>query len=317
MPDGAKVDDDGGPIPDSSTGDTAIPPSGNPIEGIAAPTEVAVLTGVYTEGPVWTGTNLYFSTYAAGGNGGAFVKLTPPNTSDAVHPATAGAFPLGNAVDPKAPSTFVSIEIVPGGPSGALIRTPLAGGAGTPVVLSFDAGGAAFDAPNDLIIRKDGTIYMTDPGYQNPGTVTNHLWRISPTGGVFETVVEGRPNGVALSVDEKTLYVSFTDPPAPSLPQIMKYPVAVDGTLGVATKFSDVGPLLNDLDGIAVDASGNVYAAVKNGVDVFKADGSAKWGHITTTKPINNVAFGGADKKTLYMTSSAGMLQTVVKIAGL
>ena len=187
-----------------------------------------------------------------------------------------------------------------------------------PVTLNYvDAGASVFNSPNDIVVRTDGTMFVTDPGYQDPNTVNNHIWRIRPNGDVFETVTEGRPNGVALSPDQKTLYVSFTSPAA-GLPVINKYAVAIaDGALGPAVKFADVGPNDSAADGVAVDTAGNIYVAVKNGVDVFKADGSAKWGHITTTKLVNNVGFGGVDGKTLYMTSTTGLLQVTLKVAGL
>lgn len=311
--DGPKPDD-GGTIPDGSMPDTSIPPNGNPIEGIGNPTDTPGVTGVATEGPVFHAGSLYFSAYTAG----KLVKYTPPMTTDPVRDVVgAGNYPIGNAFDTKT-NTFISTEVVNGASGGAIVRTPAAGGAGTAITLNFDAGGGAFDSPNDLIARADGTIYVTDPGYQaGAGVVINHIWRIKPGGDIFETPVAGRPNGIALSVDQRTLYVSFTEPDALALPTITKYPVAIDGSLGVGTKFADVGPQNSALDGLAVDGSGNVYAAVKNGVEVFKADGT-KWpNRITTTKIINGLAFGGADRKTLYMSSETGMLQVTVKIAGL
>jgi gluconolactonase len=313
--DGAKPDEDSSTNPDGAKTDSSIPPTGNPIEGIAAPTAVPGFTApaVPTEGPVWHTDGLYFSTT---GSPSHLVKLTPPSTTDDIHAVAAGSLALGNAFDPKT-STFVSCEAISLAPSPmGLTRTPLAGGPSAPITLNFDAGGGAFDSPNDLIVRKDGTIYVTDPGYQNPATLNNHIWRVTPTGNVFETVVQGHPNGIALSLDEKTLFVSFTDPAAPAMPTITKYPLAVaDGALGVGTKFTDVATAVGSLDGLAVDTGGNVYAAVVNGVDVFKADGS-KWGHIPAGK-INGLAFGGADHKTLFMTSDDGMFQVTVKVAGI
>lgn len=305
---GGGGDDSGGQDSGGQDSATDGPASDSPIDGIAAPTEITALTGHYTEGPVWKGDGLYFSEFAVNGH---FIKLVPPaTTSDVRAVATAGNEPLGSAFDVKA-NTFVTCEVKPGG-GGEIVRTPAAGGAGTAIAISFD-GGPGFDSPNDVIGRADGTLYITDPGYQATPT-NNHLWRISPAGAAFETVLEGRPNGIALSPDQKTLYLSFTDPLTPP-PYVNKYPVNADGTLGAGTKFADVAKD-SAPDGIAVDTKGNVYVAVKNGVDVFKSDGT-KWGHITTTKVINGLAFGGADKKTLFMTSDTGMLQVTVKVAGL
>ncbi len=323
--DGPKPDDDSGNNPDGAKGDSSIPPSGNPIDGITAANVTAVpgftAPAVATEGPIWHTDGLYFSVDVPDG---FLVKLTPPSTTTQIHRvATAGNIPLGNTFDGKN-NTFITCEATPNG-GGQLVRTAPTGTTGTPIALSFDAG-SVFDSPNDVVVRKsDGMIYVTDPGYQTTPLGNNHIWRIKPTGltagDIFETSVEGRPNGIALSVDQKTLYVGFTDPPAGVAPNIMKYALTgADGVIGAGTKFADVGAG-SAVDGIKVDTSGNIYAAVKTGVDVFKADGSAKWGHIPApalaTNGINSVAFGGADHKTLYMTSDNGMWQVTVKIAGL
>ena len=300
-------------------------PSGNPIEGIAAPTAVTAFPTQYLEGPAWVGNSLYVSEYATPGN---LIQFTPGAAAadqvKLVRAAAAGTIILGNAPDPKTANAILSLEVVDGTGSGAILRTPVATvpAAGTAITLTAtDAGGPpAFDAPNDIVVNKDGVIYLSDPGYQNPGTTNNHIWRISPTGETFETVATNRPNGIALSPDEKTLYVSYSDDPS----RIDKFVLGTGGAIGAKSTFASIVPGGNVADGLAVDTGGNVYCAVKNGVDVFKPDGSL-WGHIPTvgTKQINGLAFGGADKKTLYMTvnvgggSTGGLLQVNVKVAGL
>lgn len=295
-------------------------PSGNPIEGIAAPTVVAAFTTQYLESPAWIGNALYVSEINVPGN---LIKYDPAaavgEQAKLVRSAAAGVILLGNAPDPKTANAVLSIEIVDNSASGSIVRTPLATlpATGTPITLTAtDAGGPpAFDAPNDIVVNKDGVIYLSDPGYQNPATVNNHIWRISATGETFETVATNRPNGIALSPDEKTLYVSYSDNPS----RIDKFVLGAAGAIGAKTKFADIAPGTNTADGLAVDTGGNVYCAVKDGVDVFKADGT-KWGHIPTVanRQINGLAFGGADKKTLYMTANSnGLLQVTVKVAGL
>jgi gluconolactonase len=312
------TDLDSGTAADTSKADTSTPDaavSDNPLDGIAAPTAVAAVGTIYTEGPQWVGDGLYFVEAKVDGT---LIKLTPPSTVDVVRSVvTAGTIPLGTTLDEKT-NTLVTLEVANGAQGGKIVRTPVTGvlpRTGTPI--SLDAG-VAFDSPNDVVARKtDGTLYITDPGYQGgAGVVTNHIWRVKPTtNDVTELQVAGRPNGIGLSPDEKTLYVSFTEPAAPP-PVVTKYVVNVDGSLGAATKFCEVTPNDSTADGLAVDSKGNVYVAVKNGVDVFKPDGLSKWGHITTAKIINGLAFGGADKKTLFMTSDTGMLTVTVKIAG-
>lgn len=314
--------DSGGPT-DSGTQTDSTTPNDNPIEGIAAPTVVAAFTTQYLEGPAWVGNSLYLSEYATPGN---LLQFTPGaavgDQVKLVRTATAGVIILGNTADPKTANTLVSCEVNDNAAGGAIVRTPATvPGTGTPITLTTDGGGApAFDSPNDLVISKDGVIYVSDPGYQNPATANNHIWQIKPSGEAVETVSSNRPNGIALSPDDKTLYVSYTDNPS----RIDKFALGTGGAIGAKTKFADITPGTNVADGLAVDSSGNVYCAVKDGVDVFKSDGT-KWGHIPTVgaRQINGIAFGGADKKTLYMTANgngtvpAGLLQVTVKIAGL
>ncbi|MDB4940904.1 MAG: Gluconolactonase [Labilithrix sp.] len=331
LEDGAVVDQDGNVVGDSSTGDGGS--SANPIEGVAAPVSLGgAFVGLHTEGPIWHGDSFFYSTV---GTTAFLVRITLPNTTDQVGPVPASNAFLGSTFDTKSNSilTAQSATGPDGLPSavggGVIVKTTAkaaadpAAATSTPLTLNFvtDGGAAAFDSPNDLVARKDGTIYVTDPGYQSTATVTNHIWRLKPNGAaydVFEIKAENRPNGIALSADEKTLFVSFTDTGGPTaVPNIMKYPVNVDGTLGKAEKFADVTPASNtSLDGIAIDSAGNIYAAVATGVDVFKADGT-KWGHITTPKAVNNLAFGGADLKTLLITGNEDTWTVTVKVAGL
>jgi gluconolactonase len=311
-------------VMDANKTDTSTP-SDNPIDGIAAPT--VIVNNVYFEGPAWAVDGLYVSGYTTGN----IIKFTPSMPVSASNPAeirpvvTAATIPIGNCLDEKT-NMLVSLEVNDGTQGGMVIRTPLTGAAprtGTAIAGNFDGGSMMFDSPNDCVVRKsDGTIYFTDPGYQGgAGVMNNHIWRIKPTtNDIVEILTDGLPNGIALSPDNLTLYVSFTGPaggPPPPPPTIMKYPVNADGSLGAGTKFVDVTPNTSAADGLAIDVNGNVYVAVSNGVDVFKKDGT-KWGHIMTTgKVINNVAFGGTDHKTLYMTSDTGLLSVVVKVAGL
>lgn len=316
--DTSTTDPDAATNPDTSTGDSSVPPTGNPIEGVGAPVAIPSVAALYAIGPVWRTDTLYFSEFKPDG---VLIKLKPPaNTPEPFRaaPLTAGYELLGSTFDEKG-NSFVTCEVAagPGARGGQIVRTTAAGVASA-VAVNFDAG-VMFDSPKNVVARKtDGTLYITDPGYQvDPQNLitTNHIWRIKPNGDIFETQVTGRPNGIAFAPGQASLYVSFTDAPS----KITKYPIAADGALGAGTPFAAVAPADSTADGLAVDASGNVYVAVKTGVDVFKPDGS-KWGHIGT-KAVSDLAFGGADKKTLYMTNNngavgAGISTVTVKIAG-
>ena len=331
--DGSKpVETKDGSVTDAPPGDTFVPPSGNPIDGIAAP--VVVLNNIYVEGPQWAGDGLYYSEAKPDG---FLLRYVPTAAMSVTNPqvvrpvVTAGSTPLGTTLNEKN-MKLLTLEVNNGTPGAQLVETATTGifltRPGTPLVLTVDGGAApAFDSPNDAVVRKaDGTIYVTDPSYQaGAGVTTNHIWRIKPiTNEAIELQIPGRPNGIALSPNDSILYVSFTDPDLLAPPMIMKFPVAADGSISMtnATKLADLLPGgdqdVNSLaDGLAVDSSGNIYVAVRTGVEVLKPDGS-KWGKIPTgAKVINGIAFGGADKKTLFMTSSTGLLSVSVKVAGL
>jgi gluconolactonase len=154
-------------------------------------------------------------------------------------------------------------------------------------------------------------MYMTDPGYF--GTpIANRIFRVA-NGQV--TVVEAfedvpRPNGIALSPDQKTLYVGFSAPGQGTIPFVRKYIVNDDGTLGEHAKFVDIGPEDSAPDGVEADQGGNVYVANKAGVSVFKSDGT-KIGDIAVPDQPTGVAFGGKDLKTLYITTQGTKIYSV------
>lgn len=315
QPDGSTGTTDSGGGGDDGGGDSSVTPSGNPIEGVGAPQLVtlAAFTG-YTDGPQWKDGAIYFSDYTDA----KIYKCTAPSSCAIAREVTAGYQPQGTTWDDKS-KTFITTELdLANATLPAVLNRWLAdGGLGTPITpTSFD-GGTGFDGPNDLVVRSDGTLFITDPAYPSQN-VLNHVWRVSPAGAavaVVEVTQGEHPNGIALSKDEKTLFVSFTDNPS-GKPNIKKYAVAADGTLGAGALFGEVDNG-SDLDGIAIDEAGNVYAAVKTGVEVFKPDGQ-KWGKITTDKQATNVAFGGNDLKTLYITTNGAVYQvTGLKVAGI
>lgn len=172
-------------------------------------------------------------------------------------------------------------------------------------VIATDFGGRKLNSPNDLTIRRDGTIYFTDPSFQRANRADEQgrrtrVFRIRPgvTGAAAITVVDDgvrQPNGIVLSPDEQTLYVGGN-----ADNRIFRYRVLADGSTGPRTDFAPItGP-----DGATVDCAGNVYWTSYNDglVHVFNPAGS-KLGTITAGRNTTNVAFGGPDRRTLYITS--------------
>ena len=273
-----------------------------PLPAAAAPTPVA-LTGAgagpfaHLDGPVWLAgpQRLALSAWpqaAGSGQGPASVLL-----QIAAGGATTIAAPLGTygsnglAVDAQGVlwaalhdrQQVASLQPAQGG------RTPLAG--------SF--AGRPFNTPNDLTLRRDGNVYITDPNYQQegrPGQPVTGIYRITPAGSV--ELIDGsrdQPNGIALSLDEATLYVGGNDQ------RILAYPVAADGSVGPSTPFIEAG---DNVDGMVLDCAGNIYAVLysRQTVQVWSPSGSPL-ASLTLPEPATNLAFGGEDRLTLYISA--------------
>jgi gluconolactonase len=187
--------------------------------------------------------------------------------------------------------------------------------------------GKRFNSPNDLVGGPDGAIWFTDPPYglknldASPYKEqrTNGVYRLSRAGTV--TLVEGGlsfPNGIALSPDARTLYVSNSDPKRAI---ILAYRLGPDGAILSRRTFADMTALaakgLPGLpDGMSVDARGNLWASGPGGIHVFTPDGR-ELGRIDAGTAISNCAFGGADGKTLFMTAGHWILRLRTKVKGL
>jgi len=189
----------------------------------------------------------------------------------------------------------------------------------TPYIDRYD--GHRLNSPNDLIYRSDGALYFTDPPYGLTGQDSDPAKELKFNavflyrGGKLTPVITdlNRPNGIALSPDEKTLYVSNSDEKKRSW---MKYDVAADGRLSNARMFYDLANAKEKgiPDGMKVDSKGNVYASGPEGVWVFSPDGK----HLGTIQPGETAAncAWGDDGKTLYITASTSVYRIRVNIPG-
>ena len=175
-----------------------------------------------------------------------------------------------------------------------------------------------FNACNDLVIDRDGGIYFTDPRYRapEPWPQVKEAFYYRTSEGEVTRLGDNllAPNGIALSPDEKTLYV------VPSLQaEMMAYEVAAPGKLGasrVLCRLQQVGNATNGGgDGLAVDRQGNLYITSAAGIQVFSSQG-ALLGIISTPEQPANCAFGGPDNKTLFITARTGLYQCKMPISG-
>ncbi|MGB3800369.1 MAG: SMP-30/gluconolactonase/LRE family protein [Lewinella sp.] len=174
--------------------------------------------------------------------------------------------------------------------------------------------GKAFNSPNDLVVAGDGSVIFTDPPYGLPAGVESEIgffgvYRVDPRGQVSLLTREyARPNGVALSPDERTIYISNSDPERPI---VTSTPIRADWTLGQPAILIDGSELVDEEpgypDGMAVSRNGHIYATGPGGVWVVQPDGKliAK---IKTTGRVANVALS-PDENWLYLTNDDRLLR--------
>ncbi|WP_380783970.1 SMP-30/gluconolactonase/LRE family protein [Sphingomonas sp. R86520] len=178
--------------------------------------------------------------------------------------------------------------------------------------------GKRFNSPNDLHVARDGTIYFTDPPYgladgdasSLKETAVNGVYRWKPGSAV--ELLDGsltRPNGIALSPDERRLYVSVSDDVAP---RIMAYDLDATGRLRDAKMLFDAKPLKAGggaglTDGMKVARDGTLVCSVPGGMMMMTPE-AEPLGLISTGTPIANCAFG-EQGRALYMTASDRVLR--------
>jgi gluconolactonase len=167
----------------------------------------------------------------------------------------------------------------------------------------FEADPKVAKGPNDLIIAKNGTLYFTDPnGYD--GSAPNGTVYMLKNGktSVFSTEITG-PNGIALSIDEKTLYVSHNI--NADTTKIVKWPLKDDGSAGTMSELTTVKPCV--ADGMAMDKEGAMWLTCYSFglAHRISAEGKTLATISTEQKALTNVKFGRAGaENTLFFTSS-------------
>jgi gluconolactonase len=189
-------------------------------------------------------------------------------------------------------------------------------GSVTVVADRFD--GKRLSRPNDVICHSNGTIMFTDPDFRVPlaereiGNAA--VYRVGADGAVSEVVRCEYPNGLALSKDERTLFIANTrwtqyihavelDSAGTMVRRRVFADMSADGTNGVP-------------DGMKLDEAGRVFCTGTGGVWVFEPDGSLV-GIIKMPEVCANIAFGGPDLRTLLLTASTSVYTLRVKVPGL
>ena len=284
---------------------------------IAPDTNVEILTNgfLWSEGPVWKDNRILFSDVPADtifswaeGSEHAEIFLKPSGSD-------AGGVQGSNGLALDRDGRLVLCRH--GDRSVARIEND---GSLTKLADRFE--GKRFNSPNDLAIANSGDIYFTDPPYGLGKGIEPEL----PFHGVFRLHADGQvdllirdlkfPNGIALSPDEKTLYVAVSDP---SDTRIMAYDIGPDGMVSAGRVFFSTASLPKRpgvCDGLKVDLSGNLWATGPGGVLITSPQGE-HLGTILTGSAAANCGWGGPENDTLYITAHKRLLRVKTLSKGL
>jgi gluconolactonase len=191
-------------------------------------------------------------------------------------------------------------------------------------VLASHFDGRELNSPNDLVVHSDGSIWFSDPwfgrmpvfGVERPRPLGwQGVFRIPPGGGEPQLVVERRqfsqPNGLCFSPDESLLYVNDTEQA-----NIRVFEVRSDGTLGRGRLF--VSGLRDGFrpgvpDGMKCDERGNVWVTAPGGLWVYAPNGELI-GRVAIPELAANLAWGGADWRTLFVCATTSVYAIPVKV---
>lgn len=192
-----------------------------------------------------------------------------------------------------------------------LFRTELDGGV-TRLVDRHD--GRRLNAPNDVVVKSDGSIWFTDPlygiqsDYEGGRQVSEQppaVYRFDPDSGRIEIVADDfdGPNGLAFSPDERRLYIAETGDQTRDAPRqyIRAFDVAPDGRLSGGDIFHKIDP--GYADGLRVDEGGAIWSSAADGVHCLDPAGHLM-GKILVPHRVANLAFGGPMKNRLFIGGS-------------
>lgn len=285
----------GAPLPVQSPEFDRLFPEGAKVEKVANGFE-------FTEGPVWHPDGyLLFSDIPPG-----IVYKWKPGSKAEVHRK-----PSGNSNGLTFDGQMRLIACEHG--NRRVSRTERDGSIST---LASHYQGKRLNSPNDAVVASDGSIYFTDPPYgveeRDRELQSQGVYRI-PTKGDIELLVEDfeRPNGLAFSPDEKTLYIADT-----ARMHIRAFDLRADGSLTKGRVFAEMkSDEPGAPDGMKVDSLGNVWCTGSGGVWVFDKNGT----HLGTVKCPEvpaNCAWGDQDGKTLYITARTGLYRVRTSVEG-
>ncbi|MBI3865306.1 MAG: SMP-30/gluconolactonase/LRE family protein [Planctomycetia bacterium] len=239
----------------------------------------------------------------------------------------------GNAFD--AQGRLVTCEGFGLGPGGRRRVTRTDMKSGTTMVVSERFEGKRYNSPNDLCVDGQGRIWFTDPRYGDREGMemdVEGVYRIDPDGRVTRVLGQPdiqKPNGIAVAPDGKTLFVADSNDQTGGNRKIFAFEVSSSGSLSNRRVVADFQQG-RGADGLRVDMQGNVWAAagirtprppgevtdIPQGLYVFSPQGKPL-GHVPIPEDyVTNLAFGGPDRKTLYVTAGTSIYKVPLTVAG-
>ncbi len=189
--------------------------------------------------------------------------------------------------------------------------------------------GKLLNSPNDIVVKKDGTVWFTDPPYGITSDYEGHkdiselgccyVFRFDPATDTLSAVTGwvDEPNGLAFSPDERLLYVSDTSaarrPAGEGNHHIVVFDVVAGQSLDNPRIFAVVEPGLPD--GFRVDAQGWVYTSSEDAVQIYHPDGSLL-GKIFVPEKVGNLTFGGPQGNQLFIAASTSLYRITLHTHG-
>ena len=191
----------------------------------------------------------------------------------------------------------------------------------TVIATTYDA--KTLNSPNDIVVKRDGTIYFTDPTYgrmpyyglpREQEHEFQGVYKVAPDGSGLTLLVDdfAQPNGLCFSRDEQRLFVNDTD-----RGHIRVFDVDSDGRLSGGSVWAAVvgnGP--GAPDGMKIDSAGNLYCCGPGGLHVFSPD-AVSLGVIKTPEVVANFTWGDDDLRSLFLTATSSLYRTRSRTPGI
>ena len=263
----------------------------------------------FTEGPIWNHVenHLIFSDIP----GNIMRRWRPDGSIETWRQPSNMA--NGNAYDPQ--GRVVTCEH-------ATSRVTRTEADGSVTVLATHFAGKELNSPNDIVVKSDGSIYFTDPGFgrmeyyglpREQQLTFQGVYRLDPESRALTLLVSDfdQPNGLCFSLDESQLYVNDT-----MRGHVRIFDVEARGTLANSRVWAEpTGERDGVPDGMKVDSEGNLYVTGPGGIHVFDA-GATCLGVIYTPQGCANFCWGEEDMMSLFVTAGTSLYRVRVKTAG-